>query len=124
MRERGALREAGPSALAEASCAAAAPGPCWRQRGLTWALTLRSFPAPRRRAPAGLTLQLLIAPDSLAEDDKGPRPERLPSVSLTDDIFSVRRAFQEAEEMGRRESARAEKEAARQARQQQKGGKE
>ena len=45
-------------------------------------------------------------------------------MSLTDDIFSVRRAFQEAEEMGRRESLRAEKEKARQQRQQQKGGKE
>ncbi len=53
---------------------------------------------------SGLTIQLLLFPNSLDED--GPRrkvdKDRLPSVSVTDDIFAVRRAFEQAERMGQR----------------------
>ena len=53
-----------------------------------------------------LGVQLVVAPDSLGGD--GPRrrdtSQRLPKVKVTDDIFSIRRAFKEAEEMGRRAS--------------------
>ena len=40
---------------------------------------------------------------------RGPEEpkEKLPDVNVTDDIFAIRRAFEEAERLGKREAARS-----------------
>lgn len=53
----------------------------------------------------GLTVQLLLFPESGGEDSSSrPRAAPLPKVSSTDDVFALRRAFQEAERMGQQEA--------------------
>lgn len=55
-----------------------------------------------------LSVQLLLFPDSLASTRApNPKAERLPSVSVTDNIFDLRRAFEEAEAQGRRQAEEA-----------------
>jgi len=54
-----------------------------------------------------LGIQVIVAPDSLREGERrrrGAAGEKLPNVKVTDDIFSIRRAFKEAEEMGTRKN--------------------
>lgn len=69
---------------------------------------MRTLPA------AGLALQLLFFPDSLKQDGV-PRKKApsLPKVSVTDSVFEMRKAFQEAERLGQ---AQARKDIARQSR--------
>ena len=59
-------------------------------------------------ADAGLTIQLALFPDSLNQDARPPsKPEeRLPRVNVTDDLYSLRRAFEEAEKQGVRAARR------------------
>ncbi len=50
-----------------------------------------------------MTIQLLLFPE--LDNDGAPRrqqepADKLPDVSVTDDIFAIRRAFQEAEKQG------------------------
>lgn len=65
---------------------------------------------------AGLTIQLLINPD--AEDvgwaarPAAPPKEQLPDVNVTDDIFAIRRAFEEAERLGTRAGSSTDEEGA------------
>lgn len=51
-----------------------------------------------------LGLQLIVSPESVAAGERRQRTagERLPDVKITDDLLAVRKAFREAEEMGRR----------------------
>ncbi|EFN54291.1 expressed protein [Chlorella variabilis] len=54
---------------------------------------------------AGLTIQLLLFPESGREEGgTGKRAPQLPKVSVTDDVFALRRAFQEAERMGQQQA--------------------
>lgn len=73
-------------------------------------LPLRFSAAP---CIAGLMLQLILFPDSLDESrTAAPKPavEKLPDVSVTDDIFAIRRAFKEAERQGQRSAAESSSE--------------
>ena len=57
-------------------------------------------------ASVGLGMQLLLfGPESL-KNNSAPKPqaELLPKVSVTDDIFELRRAFEEAERMGKKQA--------------------
>ena len=58
---------------------------------------------------AALGVQLVVDPDGVSSPGGRRRggEERLPDVKITDDLFAIRQAFKQAEEMGRR---RAEKE--------------
>ena len=58
--------------------------------------------------PAGLTLQLLLFPemDRQSRGSAGPRKPNLPKVSVTDNVFELRRAFKEAEHMGQQQAAK------------------
>lgn len=51
-----------------------------------------------------LGLALVVAPEWVNSGGRpqGRKEEKLPDVKITDDIFTLRRAFKEAEEMGRR----------------------
>lgn len=53
---------------------------------------------------ASLGIALVVAPDWVNNGSQNRRKEeqKLPKVKVTDDIMSLRRAFKEAEEMGRR----------------------
>ena len=58
---------------------------------------------------ASLGTALVVAPDWVKATERGRevvKKEKLPDVKVTDDIFSLRRAFKEAEEMGRRSAER------------------
>lgn len=59
-----------------------------------------------------LGVQLLIFPDSLAEQE-GRKPAedkfRLPKVSISSDYGDIKRAFKEAEELGRRQAEKERK---------------
>ena len=66
---------------------------------------LRAPPAGHLRS--GLTLQMLLYPDSLKEERRTvSKEERLPSVNVADDIGALRRAFAEAERQGIRDAQR------------------
>lgn len=54
---------------------------------------------------AALAIQLLIDPDGVdrgLQNGSGEKKEKLPSVKVTDDIMAIRRAFKQAEDMGKR----------------------
>lgn len=53
---------------------------------------------------AALGVALVVAPEWVesSEQQKKSTAERLPKVSVTDDIMSIRRAFREAEQMGKK----------------------
>ncbi len=55
---------------------------------------------------AALTIQLLVDPDGVDKGLDQPRPKKelLPKVKVTDDMGSIRRAFKEAERLGKRET--------------------
>lgn len=57
---------------------------------------------------AALGVQLLVAPDSVSGGGRRRRgqEERLPDVKITDDLFAIRQAFKEADEMGRRQAGK------------------
>ncbi|KAL4534899.1 hypothetical protein Ndes2526A_g05764 [Nannochloris sp. 'desiccata'] len=60
---------------------------------------------------ASLGIALIVAPDWV---NNGPQSQKkqeqkLPKVNITDDIFTLRRAFKEAEEMGRRNAEKENK---------------
>lgn len=52
---------------------------------------------------AALAVQLVIDPEGVDRglDQPRPKPEKLPKVKVTDDMGSIKRAFKEAERMGR-----------------------
>lgn len=55
---------------------------------------------------ASLGIALILVPDWVQNENgrsnvSGKRQPELPKVKVTDDIFAIRRAFKEAEEMGR-----------------------
>lgn len=61
---------------------------------------------------AALGVQMIVDPEAVRAAEGGRRrspSEQLPKVKLTDDIFAIRRAFKEAEEMGKRSVERAKK---------------
>ncbi|PSC73526.1 hypothetical protein C2E20_3519 [Micractinium conductrix] len=63
---------------------------------------------------AGLTIQLLLFPESAQEG--GPRKRRadpLPKLNVTDNIYDLRRAFAEAERMGKQQAEKEIKRASR-----------
>jgi hypothetical protein len=51
-----------------------------------------------------LGVALIVAPEwvQMQEGRRVQPGERLPKVKVTDDIFAIRRAFKEAEELGKR----------------------
>ncbi len=51
-----------------------------------------------------LGIALIVAPDWVnnGPQSKKKQENKLPKVNITDDIYTLRRAFKEAEEMGRR----------------------
>lgn len=52
-------------------------------------------------------MQLLLFPESGTDGAAArPRTPRLPRVSLTDDLSDLRRAFDEAERMGKQQAAK------------------
>ena len=53
----------------------------------------------------GLTIQLLLDPEYGREQaGSNKQAPKLPKVSVTDDVFALRRAFQEAERMGQQQA--------------------
>lgn len=71
-------------------------------RGLMYLVTF--IFAANATGLALLGIQVAIDPESVRDDglQRRRQEERLPSVKATDDIFAIRRAFQEAEQMGKR----------------------
>lgn len=57
---------------------------------------------PRMRA--GLTIQLLLFPETRREEARPRARPQLPKLSVTDDVSSLRRAFEEAERMGQQQA--------------------
>jgi len=57
---------------------------------------------------AALGVQLIVDPEGVSSSGGRRRgqEDRLPDVKITDDLFAIRRAFKEAEEMGRRRAAK------------------
>ena len=77
-------------------------------RGLVY---LATFIFGANAAGVGLLgIALVVAPEwvNSTSPNNAKKVEKLPDVKITDDIFSLRRAFKEAEEMGKR-SAEKEK---------------
>lgn len=64
---------------------------------------------------AGLSIQLLLFGDSDAgsSSSRGSKAAVLPKVSVTDDVFALRRAFQEAERLGKQQAEKDIKRASR-----------
>ncbi len=61
---------------------------------------------------AALGVAITVAPEWVKAMEGGPRQKQektLPDVKITDDIYSLRRAFKEAEEMGRRKAEKEQK---------------
>jgi hypothetical protein len=75
-------------------------------RGLSYLVTF--IFAANATGLAALGVQLIIDPDSV--QDSGGRlrkpEESIPKVKATDDIVAIRRAFQQAEQMGKRAASR------------------
>ena len=72
------------------------------------ACLLPTLPASLPLHPAGLTLQLLLFPEMKRQSrgSAAPRKPNLPKVSITDNVFELRRAFKEAEHMGQQQAAK------------------
>ena len=70
-------------------------------RGLSYLVTF--IFAANATGLALLGIQMALDPESVRENASGklPKGQKLPNVKATDDIFSIRRAFKEAEQMGK-----------------------
>jgi len=60
---------------------------------------------------ASLGIALIVAPDWVNNGPQSSKKQErtLPKVNITDDIFTLRRAFKEAEDMGRRSAEKENK---------------